>query len=312
MNVPHVAPPHWPERVRQGRFASTIVLNTPELSEDNAAAATLIDKCQIALLGIPDDTGVALNHGRTGAALGPAAFRAAWTRYGAAAAMIDSGPHLSHPRVFDAGDVIVGQTIQETHDRISDAAAAIVARGLLPIAIGGGHDCTYAFVRGVARALGPLAGVYFDAHLDVRPEVGSGMSFRALVEEGLSTRLHVVGLDPQSNTQEHFDYFRLKGHTTGALSDYWPHASRPQFVSLDMDVFDMAYAPGVSAMNPCGLAPAQVATSIEAAGRNHDVVCFDIMELSPPHDEHGRTARLAVYMLQRFLRGYAHRSGARA
>ena len=37
---------------------------------------------RVALVGLPDDTGVELNNGRTGASKGPAAFRAALARYG--------------------------------------------------------------------------------------------------------------------------------------------------------------------------------------------------------------------------------------
>ena len=47
-----------------GRFAGTIRHDSP-------------DGCAIALLGLPDDTGVGLNNGRPGAKDGPAAFRAA-------------------------------------------------------------------------------------------------------------------------------------------------------------------------------------------------------------------------------------------
>ena len=57
-------------------MAATIVRNSPELFEDPAAGPELL-KCRVALVGLPDDTGVELNNGRTGASKGPAAFRAA-------------------------------------------------------------------------------------------------------------------------------------------------------------------------------------------------------------------------------------------
>ncbi|MBY0260899.1 MAG: formimidoylglutamase, partial [Phycisphaerales bacterium] len=269
-------------------------------------------KCRVALLGIPDDTGVELNHGRPGAVQGPAAFRQALIRYGAASpadhALDD--PRPAYPRLFDAGDVVPAKTLAETHDRITAATAKLVDLGLFPIAIGGGHDCTFPFVRAVAHKFGPLTGVYLDAHLDVRPEPGSGMSFHALTQGGFARRLICVGLDPLSNTREHLDYFHsVNGQAlTPAQFDprRWPDDAH-QFLSLDLDVLDMAFAPGVSAMNPCGLSPAQVGDYVEAAGRSPHVRCFDIMELSPPHDENGRTARLAAHMLLRFLRGFAAR-----
>lgn len=309
--IPHVAPPIYPEAVRQGRFASTIVRNANELAEGGALLAQL-KKCRVALLGIPDDTGVELNHGRPGAKHGPHALRQALSRYGAAAPMDESPDRPAYPRVFDAGDVIIGQTLDETHARITEATVALLEMGLFPIAIGGGHDCTFPFVRAVARVYGPLTGVYFDAHLDVRPEPGSGMSFRSLLEGGFAKRLICAGLDPMSNTREHLEYFHSRGCQANVFAPgEWPDDER-QFVSLDMDVLDMAYAPGVSAMNPCGMTPEQVGAYVDAAGRNERVKCFDIMELSPPHDENGRTARLAAHLLLRFLRAFAERPDAPA
>ncbi len=82
-----------------------------------------------------------------------------------------------------------------------------------------------------------------------------------------------------------------------------------QFVSIDLDCIDSAYAPGVSAPNPAGLSPQRITAYAHAAGECPNVRCFDIMELNPDHDQDGRTARLAAHLLLSFLRGLAHRPG---
>jgi formimidoylglutamase len=303
--IPHVAPPVYPDAVRPSRFAATIVRNSDELSVKSPEYG-LVSKCRVALLGIPDDTGVELNHGRPGAVQGPAALRQALVRYGAASPA--DGAAL--PRVFDAGDVVPAPSLEQTHERITEAAGRLLDMGLLPIAVGGGHDCTFAFVRAVAGKFGALTGVYLDAHLDVRPEPGSGMSFRALIEGGMARRLICIGADPLSNAREHAEYFRARGGEIAVRGGFdprrWPEDEH-QFVSLDMDVLDMAYAPGVSAMNPCGMTPGEVGEIVAAAGACPRVRCFDVMELSPPHDEGGRTARLAAHLLLRFLQGFGRR-----
>jgi formimidoylglutamase len=313
--IPHVAPPVWPAPVRQGRFASTIVLNAPELAEDKAAQQQL-GKCRVALLGIPDDTGVELNHGRTGAKGGPAAFRAALARYGVASPADERDDAPGYPRVFDAGDIVLGADIHQTHDRITEATLAILEMGLFPIAVGGGHDCSFGFIRGVARAYGTLGGVYFDAHLDVRPTVGSGMPFRALVEGGFASTLACIGVNPLANTREHAEYFQSAGGTIIPCADACLPAQVAEaldrsggraFASLDMDVFDAAYAPGVSAANPCGASPGSIDRLVARAATHPAVRCFDIMELNPAFDADGRTARLAAHMFLVFLRGLAER-----
>ena len=313
--IPHVAPPVWPAPIRQGRFASTIVPNTPELMED-ASAQQQLKKCRVAMLGIPDDTGVELNHGRVGAKGGPAAFRGALAKYGVASPADERDDAAAYPRVFDAGDIVLGKDIHETHDRITEATLAILEMGLFPIAIGGGHDCTFAFVRGVARAFGTLGGVYFDAHLDVRPSVGSGMPFRSLIEGGFASNLVCIGANPFVNSREHAEYFKSKGGTIFPyvegvhplnFTELLDRSGGRAFASLDMDVFDDAYAPGVSASNPRGAQPGGIDWLVEHVAMHPAVRCFDIMELNPAFDVDGRTARLAAHMFLVFLRGLAER-----
>lgn len=279
------------------------------------------------LIGLPDDTGVALNSGRVGAAGGPNAVREALATYGVA-----SPADVVWPRVFDAGDVVPAagtgeEAMRATHDRVSDAAQWLVLRGLFPIAIGGGHDLTYAFVRGVLRGLRQLKGdahltldgVYLDAHLDVRDTPGSGMPFRRLIQEGFARRLCAAGINPFVNDRDHTGWLMAQSGSVvcgvegmaKAVARFCENpggAAGPMFFSLDMDVFDSAYAPGVSAINPSGASPREIEPLITLAGQNTRTVCFDIMELCPAHDVQGRAARLAAHMLLAFLAGYSRRS----
>lgn len=292
MTIPHTQPAPWPDAIPASRFASRI-RQTP-------------DACRIALIGLPDDTGVRLNKGRPGAAEGPAALRAALARYGVA-----DPAGWEWPPVYDAGDVQpAGDDLHATHDRVTEAVSALLDLGLFPIAIGGGHDLTFPFVRAVAARHGPLHTVYFDPHLDVRETDGSGMPFRRLIETGASNALTILGFQPLANTREHVRWFESHDGRTAddAPTAPWPvFANRASSVSLDMDVLDQAFAPGVSAMNPRGWTPTQAEHWVDAAGRNPGVHCFDIMELSPPNDTSGRTARLAAHLLLTFLRAFTER-----
>ncbi|MEO0631838.1 MAG: arginase family protein, partial [Planctomycetota bacterium] len=166
-----------------------------------------------------------------------------------------------------------------------------------------------AFVRGVAAAVGGIpAGVYLDAHLDVRDTEGSGMPFRRLVEQCGVQRLDVVGLDPFVNSREHTQWFTEHGGRIDAIAvqDNW--SDDPMFFSIDLDAIDAAHAPGVSARNPSGMSTTDAAAWASAAGRCDRVRCFDIMELCPPRDEGARTTRLAAHLFLSFLKGFAERS----
>ncbi len=283
----------WPES-GSGRFASRI-------------RSDAHDGCRIALIGAPDDTGVSLNHGMPGAALGPDAFRVALTRYGTS-----SPEGWDWPAVYDAGDVIAGSTLNETHNRLTHATGELLDAGLFPIMIGGGHDLTFAFVRALAKRIPTLGGIYFDAHLDVRAEEGSGMPFRKLVETCGIARLDAMGISPFANSREHMHWFHSHGGRIDALepSGVWPGENL--FVSFDLDVLDASVAPGVSARNPMGWSVEKAARWVQAAGASEHVRCFDLMELCPPNDQDGRTSRVAAHLFLTFLRGFAtRRTGAR-
>ncbi|MEO1009541.1 MAG: formimidoylglutamase [Planctomycetota bacterium] len=298
MDVPHATPPEQPIVPHDGRFSE-------RLRPIEAYAPGPSDRQPIAILGMPDDTGVRLNNGRPGAREGPSAIRRALSRMGVA-----DPAGFDWPQVFDAGDVLpAGDDLDETHRRISEAAEALVRAGFFPIGLGGGHDLTFAFVRGVMHGLPeaerPLSGHYLDPHLDVRETPGSGMPFRRLLEDCGVRTLHIYGFDPVANTREHHDWFTSHGGVVDRGHARLP--SEPFFVSLDLDVLDASAAPGVSAANAAGLQPSALVPWLREAAGNANIRCFDVMELCPAHDDADRTARVAARLLLAFLQGRSER-----
>lgn len=285
MEVPYATPPQMPIEPHAGRFSSTVKPISAYTPDPNGRRA-------VAILGMPDDTGVRLNNGRPGAKEGPSAIRRALARMG-----VDRPATFDWPVVYDAGDVPpAGDDLDETHRRVSAASAALARAGLLPVGLGGGHDLTFAFVRGVIGGLPPgdrpITGCYLDAHLDVRETKGSGMPFRRLVEECGVSKLLLEGFEPTANSRDHYEWFKAHGGES-SLIEAAPDS--PYFASLDLDAIDASHAPGVSAMNPWGLEPPIMKYWIETVAGHPNLRCFDIMELSPPHDDRDRTARLAAY-----------------
>lgn len=307
MTIPHCQLPTYPKFATKAPLASRVALEDPA-------------GCHVAILGLADDLGVRLNRGRPGAAGGPRAFREAFAKYGVAEPF-----GWEWPRVYDAGNIIPAKgddesALRATHDRVTEAVKAILDLGMFPISIGGGHDLTMPFVRGViewhtAQAAGKKGkrspafhGLYFDAHLDVRETVGSGMPFRELIEECGVEALTIHGFNPFANTREHVEWFLENGGTFGKdHPDTLKPFVAPAFVSFDMDVLDASAAPGVSALNPAGWTPIVAEAWLDELGADPNVKCFDIMEFNPAMDPDGRTARVAVHLFLSFLHGFARR-----
>lgn len=339
MRVPHTRVGAWPGTIPPGRFAAAIERDWVEL--DASERPTLV------ILGLPDDSGVALNGGRVGAAEGPSAFRAALAGYGTPFDLEREA--VTRVRVLDAGDVFPAEgrdekALRETHRRVTEAVRAVHDAGFLPVCVGGGHDLTYPSVRALAgHVLGasgtrmpaskgaapPLGGLNVDAHLDVRQEVGSGMPFRRLIEKGHldASRFAVLGASRFVHAGEHVRWLAEGGAAVFGIDAVRDDAAAtidhafslafgsalarptlPGFVTIDLDAIDGAYAPGVSATNPFGLEVATVAGIAERAGRTAGVRHFDLMELSPPYDVDGRTARVAALLFLHFVAGFEERA----
>jgi len=70
----------------------------------------------------------------------------------------------------------------------------------------------------------------------------------------------------------------------------------PIYLSLDIDAFDPAHAPGVSHREPGGLSPRQVIDLVQAIDR--PIVAADIVEYNPRCDIAGMTATVAAKLLK--------------
>jgi arginase family enzyme len=68
------------------------------------------------------------------------------------------------------------------------------------------------------------------------------------------------------------------------------------YLSIDMDGFDPAYAPGVGNPEPYGLRPEEVREIIESSS----LIGCDVVELCPPYDN-GNTACLAAKMVEEVM-----------
>ena len=78
------------------------------------------------------------------------------------------------------------------------------------------------------------------------------------------------------------------------------------YVSFDIDVFDMSYAPGTGSSSPTGVTPSDLFPHLREFAATKTIVGFDIVEYNPFYDNRGQqTARLARRIMLQFLTGIA-------
>lgn len=279
----------------------------------------------VALVGVPFDTAVI---GRRGAREAPAAIRRALYRM--TAFDLESGVDLAEGlRLVDLGDVAVVHTDpRETDRRVREVIAGVARMGLRPLILGGDHSLSFATISGLVAGWGgrPVGVIQFDAHYDLREplegEITSGTPFRRLIEDGILEGHHLVqiGLAGGRNSRAYAEAARRFGILTVTAmqvhrSDLETLAEQALeralagtvgfFLSFDMDVFDPAYAPGVSAPTPGGLTAVQGLTLVRRLAAHPACLGMDLVETAPPLDPDGRTVVLAAAVAYAFLVGQA-------
>lgn len=75
------------------------------------------------------------------------------------------------------------------------------------------------------------------------------------------------------------------------------------YVTIDLDGFSSAYAPGVSAASPMGFNPQLVMECLRTIMASGKLISLDIAEMNPKYDIDGQTAKLAASLLHHVAHG---------
>lgn len=274
----------------------------------------------IGLIGFACDAGITRNHGRAGAEGGPAALRA----------MLANLPVRRCTSIADAGDVYCAPSgesdgLEQAQEELSSAVAALLARGMLPIALGGGHEIAYGSFGGLARHIAarekkPRIGIInLDAHFDLRMDerATSGTPFRQIAEDcqarAWAFNYCCLGVSVFANTEALF-------HRAEALGVQWRLDEDMGLLQLDktlstvsaflagvdhvylttcLDVLPAAVAPGVSAPAARGVPLEVIEPIIDAVATSGKLRLADVAELNPARDIDNRTARVAARLVAR-------------
>lgn len=211
--------------------------------------------------------------------------------------------------VRDMGDIaIIPGVIEENLNRITRVVEGLLELGGRPIVIGGEHLVTYAIAKGLLRYKPCI--LYLDAHFDLRNEyLGSRLShastLRRITELIGVDKVFVVGV--RAFTSEEIEFARKHGipHLTplqirilgiresARRIKQWLSMCETAYLSVDMDVYDPAYAPGVANPEPEGLDPGTLFDLLSMV-LDKRFLGFDLVEVTPSYDPSGITSILAA------------------
>jgi agmatinase len=277
-----------------------------------------LDGVDVAVLGIPFDTGSPF---RVGCRFGPSAVRAMSLMLRPINPYQDLNV-FEEAAIVDYGDAdVVPGYLPESFDRIEAAMAPLVARGVIPVGIGGDHSIALPELRALGRRHGSLAVLHFDSHTDTWDTYfagqrhSAGTAFRRGVEEGVidaraSMQIGMRGSlfsnqDIQQSLDLGYEVVTTDQMLDGGLDALAPRIldkfrGRKVFLSFDLDVVDPAFAPGVQTPEAGGPSAREILRLIRSL-RGLDLAGADVVEMNPNYDPGQISALLAATLTAEIL-----------
>lgn len=286
--------------------------NDVRLGEIVSANPDNYEPAEIVVLGCPQDEGVRRNKGRTGAAKAPDAIRRQFYK------LSNFGIET---KIFDLGNTVVRETLEETHDRQIEIVRQLIRDGKKIISLGGGNDISYPDCLALSKEAGAENVLAFniDQHFDVRADYprNSGTPYRQLLDEKriLPPNFYEIGWQQQANSSVYSDYLREAGvnlinldelrtadfaEIERILQSNFETNKMQFFCGFDVDSVRAADAPGVSAPNPIGLTAEEFVRFAAFAGNKPNTRIVEFTEVNPDFDVDDRTVRLVAIAMHRF------------
>ncbi|HTM64241.1 MAG TPA: formimidoylglutamase [Gammaproteobacteria bacterium] len=268
-----------------------------------------------AIVGFKCDEGTQRDLGRTGSVEGPLAIRQRLSKL----PLQKQNIHL-----YDVGNITcTDHDLEASQAALADVVKMLLEYHIHPIVIGGGHELAYGVFQGIAAANPPgkrLGIISFDAHFNLHSmepshRAGATTVFYQIAKAHETQNRHFdyncIGIQHAGNVRKSFDKAK-NFHTKILYADELHQGQREKsfdfvdrvidendmvYVSLSLDVFSPAHAPGVSSTQPLGLNPWNIIPLIRQAAASGKVVCYDISEHVPRYDIDHRTAKLAASLI---------------
>jgi arginase len=284
---------------------------------------------RIALIGVPLDLG----QGRRGVDMGPSAIRYAGIaeRLRAIGYEVDDRGDVAVPRaeVAEVGDGHAKylEAIVGVAGEVASAVEAAQRAGDLVVVLGGDHSLALGVFAGLARASGRGAAIWLDAHADCNtPETSltgnvHGMPLAVAlgwgderfavaggppapwIDEERSVIIGARDLDPQErirlrasqvavHTMTEIDRHGMERVVRSAIERV--QGAPFVHVSLDLDVVDPQWAPGVGTPVRGGISFREAHLAVELLSEAGLVGSLQIVEVNPILDRENATGELAV------------------
>lgn len=272
-----------------------------------------------ALVGFKCDEGAQRDLARTGAIEGPLAIRQRLAKMPLQTQKI---------HIYDVGNIIcTDHDMESSQEALGEIIKMLQEKNIRPIVIGGGRELALGQYMGIAATNPPgkrLGIISFDAHFNLHPlepshRASAATVFYQIAKAHKTQNRHFdfncVGIQQAGNVRKMFDKAK-RLHTKILYAEDLHQGQREKafdfidrvidendmvYLTLSLDVFSPADAPGVSNIQPLGLNPWNIIPIIRQAAASGKVISYDIAEHVPRYDIDHRTAKLAASLIYEII-----------
>lgn len=206
------------------------------------------------------------------------------------------------------------------HDAIFRSAKRVIRDGKFLFSLGGEHSITSGLVRAVMTRHRKLSILQIDAHADLRDQYeGSPYSHASVMRRvlELGARIVPVGIRNISHEENAFarrEKLRIFSARECVKNDHWMEdvvnaLADPVYITVDIDGFDPAFAPGTGTPEPGGLDWYKVTALLRKVIEQRNVVAADVVEVMPIPGQ-SVTEFLAARLAYKII-AYVHHCSAR-
>jgi formiminoglutamase len=268
-----------------------------------------------AIIGFKCDEGLERDLTRTGAKEAPTAIRRA---------LAALPLHHDQAHIYDIGNIVCDDHDMELSQKaLGDVIAILLSLKIQPIVLGGSHELSFGHFQGLSQTIPPqkkIGILNFDAHFDLHPAThhhrnSATTTFHQIAIAHQLEKRHFdyncVGIQSSANDTSSFELAKtfnthylladdVQLHDQERCDDFMNRLIEENdfiYVSISLDVFSPAFAPGVSTIQPLGLYPWQVIPFLRKVAASGKAISYDIVEHTPLYDIDHRTAKLAAALI---------------
>lgn len=227
-------------------------------------------------------------------------------------------------KIVDMGNLILGKTVEDTYEVLSDIIAHLLESNIIPIILGGSNDLAYANYKAYTKLEQIVNIVAVDSRFDLgsaEEEIRADRYLNRIVMEMPNYLLNYsnVGYQTYLNSSDNIDLMNqlfFETYRVGIMrkdmEEIEPIVRNAEMMSIDISAVRRSDAPGNPNASANGFYGEEICQVARFAGMSDRLSSFGIYEYDPTLDTSFQTAQLISHIIWYFVEGYTHRQSDNA